>query len=346
FFNDVEIPYDCQFLVAQPRDNYIILTELYRVATNFSLQSNHYGYWTPEEGLTWPELTYYQRRSNLFGMTMKIGVTQEFYSERMALFRRMPTEPDLYADIWSILERELNFTTYLVIKKPSTYELKWNIFLMPFTQKLWAVILLVMLCLAVSYKAIGFLEIYFGIYHGQQISILGAFLTMVSAFCQQGNIDVPKASSLRLVFATSYLTAYVILACYSAAFITHLTLRKPHLPFQNFEEFLEDGTYRLGMLQKSAQMDYFRQANVKLLKEIYQKMIEPYESTLYTSDKKGMEDVCRIDKFAYMVSTYSMMKRGFLPSCSLAVIPQAFYPGNIAIGITKKSPYLGIFNFK
>jgi hypothetical protein len=50
----------------------------------------------------------------------------------------------------------------------------------------------------------------------------------------------------------------MLLSYYSAAFITDLTLQDPALPFTNFEEFLEDGSYMLGMMRKSAQMDYFK----------------------------------------------------------------------------------------
>lgn len=49
-----------------------------------------------------------------------------------------------------------------------------------------------------------------------------------------------------------------LLGCYSAAFITHLTLRDPVLPFTDFKGLLEDGSYRLGMALISAQLEYFK----------------------------------------------------------------------------------------
>jgi hypothetical protein len=50
----------------------------------------------------------------------------------------------------------------------------------------------------------------------------------------------------------------MLFSYYSAAFITDLTLQDPALPFTNFEELLKDGSYMLGMMRTSAQMDYFK----------------------------------------------------------------------------------------
>jgi hypothetical protein len=50
----------------------------------------------------------------------------------------------------------------------------------------------------------------------------------------------------------------MLLSYYSAAFITDLTLQEPALPFTTFKELLEDGSYMLGMMRKSAQMDFFK----------------------------------------------------------------------------------------
>jgi len=40
FFTDINIPFDCQFLVAQPQsDHVVVLTEVYRVSPTFPLQT-------------------------------------------------------------------------------------------------------------------------------------------------------------------------------------------------------------------------------------------------------------------------------------------------------------------
>jgi hypothetical protein len=50
----------------------------------------------------------------------------------------------------------------------------------------------------------------------------------------------------------------LLLGCYSAGFITNLTLREPVLPFTDFEGLLKDGSYRLGMTSMNEQLEYFR----------------------------------------------------------------------------------------
>jgi hypothetical protein len=74
FFIDINIPFDCEFLVAQTEgDHVFVLTEVYRVSPSLPLQTYRFGNWTPGGGLTWPSRGFYQRRNNLQGITLKTG---------------------------------------------------------------------------------------------------------------------------------------------------------------------------------------------------------------------------------------------------------------------------------
>jgi hypothetical protein len=76
FFTDINIPFDCQFLVAQPQvDHVVVLTEVYHVSPTFPLQTYHFGNWTSGGGLTWPTQGLYSRRNNLQGLVLKTGTT-------------------------------------------------------------------------------------------------------------------------------------------------------------------------------------------------------------------------------------------------------------------------------
>jgi hypothetical protein len=57
---------------------------------------------------------------------------------------------------------------------------------------------------------------------------------------------------------TSYLTAVVLVASYSAGIISYLTLRTPSLPFTDFKGILGDGSYKLGIVPNGAKLDYFK----------------------------------------------------------------------------------------
>jgi hypothetical protein len=72
FFTNINIPFDCQFLVAQPHgDNVVVLTEVYRVSPTLPLQTYRFGNWTAGGGLTWPAQGLYRRRNNLQGHAIR-----------------------------------------------------------------------------------------------------------------------------------------------------------------------------------------------------------------------------------------------------------------------------------
>ena len=72
FFIDINVPFDCQFLVAQPQSDHVfVLTEVYRVSPTLPLQTYRFGNWTAGGGLTWPSQGFYIRRKDLKGLTIQ-----------------------------------------------------------------------------------------------------------------------------------------------------------------------------------------------------------------------------------------------------------------------------------
>jgi hypothetical protein len=90
----------------------------------------------------------------------------------------------------------------------------------------------------------------------------------------------------------------------------------------------------------------FQESRVKLLKNIYRRLIAPHESTLIFSDVEGLQRLCYDKKYAYMTSDYNLLRERYAPNCSISQITHAFFPGLIAIPMAKGSPYLGLFNYK
>jgi hypothetical protein len=77
FFTGINIPFDCQFLVAQPAGGQlVVLTEVYRVSPVLPLQTYRFGSWSPGGGLTWPSQGFYQRRNNLHGISLHVAVNK------------------------------------------------------------------------------------------------------------------------------------------------------------------------------------------------------------------------------------------------------------------------------
>jgi len=64
--------------------------------------------------------------------------------------------------------------------------------------------------------------------------------------------------SCRVVYLTTYLSAVVLLAAYSATLISFLTVQILEVPFNNLEEFLIVGTHKLGTLEESTVLTLFK----------------------------------------------------------------------------------------
>jgi hypothetical protein len=81
FFTNINIPFDCQFLVAQSqRDHVVVLTEVYRVSPTLPLQTYNFGNWTASGGLSWPLQGIYKRRNNLQGYTIQVAASNKIVS--------------------------------------------------------------------------------------------------------------------------------------------------------------------------------------------------------------------------------------------------------------------------
>jgi len=82
------------------------------------------------------------------------------------------------------------------------------------------------------------------------------------------------------------------------------------------------------------------------MKKIYDKLMAPYEHLMPVDDMKGMRRVCNLKKYALATNTFNVLNLGFIPNCSITYVPQAFFPGCIAVAITDENPYKELFNQK
>jgi hypothetical protein len=71
-----------------------------------------------------------------------------------------------------------------------------------------------------------------------------------------GREAMPRSWPCRVVYLTSYVVGLVLVAAYSAALVSFLTVQRDELPFTSFSGLLEDGTYKLGVT-KGAEVSYF-----------------------------------------------------------------------------------------
>jgi hypothetical protein len=82
------------------------------------------------------------------------------------------------------------------------------------------------------------------------------------------------------------------------------------------------------------------------MKNIYDKLMAPYEHLMPMKDIEGIQKVCSLTNYALATHTSIMMNLGIVPNCSITYVPQAFFPGSMAVAITEDSPYKELFNHK
>jgi hypothetical protein len=74
-----------------------------------------------------------------------------------------------------------------------------------------------------------------------------------------------KEVSWRIIQLTTHLTALVIVASYSASVLSHIMTQTDKLPFNTFEEFLQDGTYTLAVGKHGGHYTHFEVSTVLLM---------------------------------------------------------------------------------
>jgi hypothetical protein len=92
FFAGIDIPYDCELLVAQPAGtDEFVLTEVFRVTPSLPLQMRRLGKYSDGRPMSWPSLHCCGRRDKLQGLVLKTGVIEVGF---LVTFRRLTLDID------------------------------------------------------------------------------------------------------------------------------------------------------------------------------------------------------------------------------------------------------------
>jgi hypothetical protein len=99
FMADIYIPLDCEFVVAQRsgrkgREGEVSLTEVYKLRPSRELQTNPVAEWTPEEGLAWSDVPFFERRSGLQGLSLKSAMIYDVRN-RFIILETLPATNEL-----------------------------------------------------------------------------------------------------------------------------------------------------------------------------------------------------------------------------------------------------------
>ncbi|CAG2055217.1 unnamed protein product, partial [Timema podura] len=107
FFADVAIPFDCLLLAVEAHGSVIRLTEVYRIAPGLPLRTNHIGFKGSDGRMVYSPLSFYERRSDLHGITIQGSTYKESLVESQN--KHLYAVNAFLGEIFSALQVRMNF---------------------------------------------------------------------------------------------------------------------------------------------------------------------------------------------------------------------------------------------
>ncbi|KAL2712483.1 hypothetical protein V1478_018006 [Vespula squamosa] len=181
----------------------------------------------------------------------------------------------------------------LYIQEPHIFAIEWSSYFLAFSLSVWIAMFGISVFVTI-------LLIFFKKKNGTHRNIgyllSDNILEIWGILCQQGLPDFPERLSLRIPYVSILFMALVLLAAYSAAFISFLTFGVNTLPFDSLETFVEDGTYQLAVFRGTSDYEMFTNSKNPLAKEIIKLMIK--EEELPITILEGFQKTCENKKLA------------------------------------------------
>ncbi|XP_033609385.1 probable glutamate receptor isoform X2 [Cryptotermes secundus] len=224
------------------------------------------------------------------------------------------------------------------VRKPNATFSPARQILTPFALKLWRVIGLTVLLIAVLLSAVS--------YNSKETAnyrIYNSIFYTINIFCQQSSF-LPRTWPCRLICLTAYVTFMVLLMAYSASSISYLTVQRYQLPFRDFQGLLDDGTYGLGVVYDNAHEELLKNSKNLIIRKAYKTLVEPKRQKLPRSTVEGLRRLCNEDKYSFFCS--KIMAKGLMQNlpCSVVEISEMSYRITVSMVISKQSPYKRFFN--
>ncbi|XP_068085174.1 probable glutamate receptor [Anabrus simplex] len=241
----------------------------------------------------------------------------------------------------------LTFRYEVYIRHLDWQELPWDLFLKPFSTRLWLTVVLTMLVSAVFLTLVQSLGHRYGYKEcltENKYSLYESLFLVISAICQQGMEETPQALSCRVAFIVIYFMALILLASYSAILISFLTIQRLSLPFTDLQGLIEDGSYQMGVLRNSTEHRFFMNTSDEMMQQLYEKFMLPDPKNFPETDEIAFERVCSM-KFAFMIpfEYLSMIQSNI--SCSVVALPVKYFELNLSFVLPQNSFLLELLNY-
>ncbi|XP_046823529.1 ionotropic receptor 75a-like [Vespa crabro] len=236
--------------------------------------------------------------------------------------------------------------TTIIFRHPKTSDVR-NVFLMPFTEDVWYMILIVAIIYWLILLLTVKIELYFDNY--PKLCTLDTnpasetALITTAAICQQGLSDGPRIYSGRIVFLSLFLWGLLLIQFYSASVVGSLLSEPPR--FINTLKNLSDSSLEVGIEDMAYNYDYLARSTNPVVHELNRKKIQSSikrKIKPFLTAEEGLKKV-RKGGYAFQVdaaTAYKIIEDTFLQDeiCDLTEIPLIPLE-RIATAVKKHSPF-------
>ncbi|XP_047349701.1 uncharacterized protein LOC124949128 [Vespa velutina] len=233
----------------------------------------------------------------------------------------------------------LTLKNYLYIKKPQLFAINWSSYFLAFSNFVWIAMFGILIFASIL---LALFKIRYEKDRNIGYLLIDNFLEIWGIFCQQGLVDFPERSSLKIAYLSIFFLAVVLSAAYSAALISFLTSDVTILPFHSLEGFIADGTYQLIVLRGTADYDLFVNSGDPLGKKLRKFMLKDEELPINIIE--GVRMICENPKLAFYSSDEINQIVNFKIPCDMLPI-ETGRMDNLAMILSKNNPFREVINF-
>ncbi|XP_028046100.1 glutamate receptor 2 [Monomorium pharaonis] len=223
----------------------------------------------------------------------------------------------------------------LYFKQPEASKVYWSMYFRAFSSGIWITLVVIIIVVSIMLTIIKT--------KGFSITLMCEnYINVWGIYCQQGLPVFPKESSMRLVFLSIYVSSIVILSIYSASLISYLALCTPKLPFSTLEGYVEDGSYKLIVLQNSAEYDVPSRVKDPVFIKMYDLVEKKQHLPLTLSE--GFKQICERANLGFYTTEVFKEAMNIYIQCRVVYIDTGRID-NLAITLTKGNPYTEFMNY-
>ncbi|KAK2576493.1 hypothetical protein KPH14_005819 [Odynerus spinipes] len=233
-----------------------------------------------------------------------------------------------------------------IFRHPKTNDAR-NVFLMPFTEDVWYLILIVGFIYWILLLLTVKIELHYDNYSKNCTLDTNpaseTALITAAALCQQGLSDGPRIYSGRIVFLSLFLWGLLLLQFYSASVVGSLLAEPPR--FINTLKDLSDSSLEVGLEDMAYTYDYFDKTTDPVAHELHRKKVQPNKKRKVAPYCTAEEGLKKVQKGGYafhvdVATAYKIIEDTFTQDeiCDLAEV-QLWPLERIATAVRKHSPF-------